>query len=174
MMDEYKKDAEKWRRFWSVYDQLGVYPQKYNGKDRDAYGEGWNDCQVQLLAGHDLIDKFYRDTDKSLPDKIQKLNDDEILWFNLDIKGWKVHMGVNCNDIFYWACGDVEEINIEEIQSLYDARYDEDGNRKKWGSTIWACLHRGSRPQHPIEDDMRKDGCWNEELESLPIRGNTG
>lgn len=169
-------DAKKWRRFWTVFDQLGIYPAKYDGKDRTAYGEGWNDCQTQLLACFGIIEDFYNNIDPLLPDKIQKLADDEVLWFHLDKNDFfgEVKMLVNCNDIFWWACADVEEVTLEEIPVLYDTCYDKDGNKKSWGSSIWACLHRKMRPQHPVEDSMKKERVWTDELEALPIRENTG
>jgi hypothetical protein len=171
-----EKDAIKWRRFWSVFDQLGVYPAKYDGKDRTAYGEGWNDCSSQLLSCYGIIEKFYESIDPSLPDKIQKLNDDEILEFHLRKEGYlsDVIMLVRCNDLFWWACADAEEVTIEEIPSLYDTCYDEDENKKRWASDIWCCLHRGMRPQHPIEKTMKEKGVWTDELEKLPVREYTG
>jgi hypothetical protein len=175
-MNDDELDAKKWRRFWTVFEQMGIYPAKYDGKDRTAYGEGWNDCQVQFLACLDILEKFYNSTDPMLADKIQKLNEDGILFFHLEKDDFFgiVKMGVNCNDLFWWACADIEEISLEEIPTLYDACYDEGGNKKDWGSSIWACLHRKMRPQHPMEDSMKKDGAWTDELEALPIRGNTG
>jgi hypothetical protein len=175
-MNNDELDAKKWRRFWLVFEQMGIYPAKYDGKDRTAYGEGWNDCQAQFLACFDIVERFYENIDPTLPDKIQKLNNDDILFFHLkkdDFFG-TVEMGVNCNDLFWWACAEIEEISLEEIPALYDASYDENGYSKPWGASIWACLHRGMRPQHPIEDDMKKAGVWTDELEALPVRDNTG
>jgi hypothetical protein len=175
-MNNDELDAKKWRRFWAVFEQMGIHPVKYGDKDRTAYQEGWNDCQMQFLACFDIIEKFYENLDPTLADKIQKLNDDEIVWFHLDKNDFfgEVKMAVLCNDIFWWACADMEDISLEEIPTLYDMCYDKDGNRKDWGSSIWACLHRKMRPQHPIEDDMKKAGVWIDELESLPVRDNTG
>jgi hypothetical protein len=81
---------------------------------------------------------------------------------------------VNCNDVFWWACSDYEYITYDEIQDLYELCFDEKGKDKPFGSVIWACLKRKMRPQHPLEDMMKKNNVWNDKLESLPIRGNTG
>lgn len=177
-MTDNELDAKKWRRFWSIFEQMGIYPAKYDGKDRDAYGNGWNDCQMQFLACFDLIEKFYENIDPKLSDKIQKLTDDEVIWFRLnkmDFLG-DVKLLVNCNDLFWWACADVEEVILDEFASLYDYCYDEQGNEKNqgWGHSIWACLHREMRPQHPMEDMMKEIGVWTSELEALPVRENTG
>lgn len=87
-----------------------------------------------------------------------------------------IAIAVNCNDVFYWACADYEFLvyGNGDIQSLYEHCFDIEGNKKRWGSTIWACLKRGMRPQHPIEDQMKKENVWPPELEALPVRGNTG
>ncbi len=57
---------------------------------------------------------------------------------------------------------------------MYESCFDKDGNYIDWGSTKWICIKRKMRPQHPIEDDMKKDGFWCDELESLPVREHTG
>lgn len=71
---------------------------------------------------------------------------------------------VNCSDVFAWACSDAENITTDEILSLYK----EVVKNPKWGSTIWVCLKRQEQPQKPIVDDMKKEGFWTDELESLP------
>lgn len=169
-------DAKKWRMLWSVFEQMGIYPAKIGDKERTVYQDGWNDCQEQLLVCIELMEKFYDNIDPSLPDKIQKLNDDEFLWFGLNKKDfWSdIKMFVVCNDLFWWAVADLEDVTLEEIPALYDACYDENGEIKKWGSDIWCCLHRGMRPQHPIEDKMKEEGFWTDELDALPVRGDTG
>lgn len=175
-MSDDELDAKKWRRFWTIFDQMGIYPAEYNGEKRTAYGEGWNDCQAQLLACFDILERFYGNIDPSLPDKIQKLDDDSILFFHFKKDGFmgEIELGVNCNDLFWWACADVEEISLEEIPALFNACYDENGYSKHWGASIWACLHRKMRPQHPIEDAMKEAGVWTDDLETLPVRENTG
>jgi len=85
-----------------------------------------------------------------------------------------IALGVNCNDIFWWGCADLELFNYSEIQSLYESSFDKEGNEKPWGSIIWSCLHRKMRPQHPVEDMMKKQGFWTNDLEALPVRVNTG
>jgi len=81
---------------------------------------------------------------------------------------------VNCNDVFWWAVADCEPIPYDEIQTLYELCFNENGEKKRFGSVIWACLKRGMRPQHPIEDEIKKEGAWTPELESLPVRDYTG
>lgn len=72
---------------------------------------------------------------------------------------------VNCSDIFAWGCCDAEELPRPEIRNLFHMWYKD----KVWGSTKWCCLQRKLRPQQPIIDDMKKDGSWDDEMESLPL-----
>lgn len=81
-----------------------------------------------------------------------------------------IFLAYNCNDLFYWGCADMEIISWKDIEPMYL----ELQKNPRWGLTIWVCKKRGMRPQHPIEEDMKKDGLWTDELEALPVRGNTG
>ncbi len=71
---------------------------------------------------------------------------------------------VNCSDVFAWGCSDAENITTDEILYLYK----EVKKNPRWGSTIWVCLKRNEQPQDPIVADMKKEGFWTEQLESLP------
>jgi hypothetical protein len=75
---------------------------------------------------------------------------------------------INCNDLFWWAMADYEVFSYSDIEGLYKA------SKEKWGISKWVCKKRSMRPQHPIENDMKKDGAWDEEMELLPERGSTG
>lgn len=80
---------------------------------------------------------------------------------------------VNCNDVFAWAYADGEEVSFSEyveegkVNELYDLLRLHLEN-KKWGSIKWVCLKRNMKPQSPIVRDMKKEGYWDTELESLP------
>ena len=84
-----------------------------------------------------------------------------------------VSIYLNCNDLFYRAA-DMEPLPYNEIGNLYKSCFDKEGNPKKWGGTIWACLQRKMRPLYPIEKLMKKQGFWTDELEALPVRKDTG
>lgn len=73
---------------------------------------------------------------------------------------------VNCNDLFYWACGDAEGLSYRDIPVLWNA-WERDG---RGGVERWVCLHRGMRPQTPVERDWRAAGVWDAALEALPPR----
>lgn len=73
---------------------------------------------------------------------------------------------VNCNDMFWWATADAEPLPHDKISSLYKMHKAD----KKWGSAKWCCLQRNMRPQDPVMEDMKKDGSWDEQMESLPVR----
>jgi len=103
------------------------------------------------------------------------------LIFDVDIKAKLgdeekeiIALALNANDLFWWACADFEFFSWEDIESIYNMCFDENGKFQRWGCSRWICLRRGMRPQHPIEDDMKKEGCWTDDLEALPVRENTG
>lgn len=58
---------------------------------------------------------------------------------------------VNCNDLFWWACADLEEITPENIGVLEQALKDCDAVEPRLGSiygpSLFACRVRGMRPQ---------------------------
>ncbi len=68
-----------------------------------------------------------------------------------------------CNDVFEWGTADAEPIIPDEFHKLYEL-YKEN---RDWGATKWACKKRNLQPQLPIVEGMKKDGYWDEELESL-------
>jgi len=70
---------------------------------------------------------------------------------------------VNCNDVFSWGTSDAEDLPYEEIGRLYKMHKAD----PHWGSNIWCILRRKQKPQKPMEDMMRKDGVWTDELEKV-------
>lgn len=85
-----------------------------------------------------------------------------------------VALAINANDLFWWACADFEYFSYNDIEDIYNHCFDKNGNYNLFGSSIWVCLKRGMRPQHPVEEDMKAMGFWCDELEALPIREETG
>lgn len=79
-------------------------------------------------------------------------------------KGETIVLFVNCNDVFAWGCADAEDIKLEELPNLYRLWLE----NKRWGSTKWVCQKRNEKPQEPIENDMKKEGVWDEKMEALP------
>jgi hypothetical protein len=67
-----------------------------------------------------------------------------------------VYVGVNCNDVFAWACGDAEELPFSEIRTLYDMVIKD----RSWGSAIWVCKRRGDMPQAAVAKRIREAGIW--------------
>lgn len=93
---------------------------------------------------------------------------DEIVWVNNNrdknnkLIPWLL---VNTNDIMMWACGDNEELEYDQIESLTKLYLD----NFEWGPTKWTCLYKNMQPQYPIVRDMKKSGYWDSELENLPL-----
>lgn len=59
---------------------------------------------------------------------------------------------VYCSDTFYWACSDLEAIEIEDLpllkQSLLDAWDVEEGD--DYGMLLWVCRKRKMRPMDQL------------------------
>lgn len=75
---------------------------------------------------------------------------------------YKLKLMVNSSDVFVWGCSDSDEIQMEEIQTLFDLCWN-----FKHGECIWLCLKRKEKPQQPVEDMMKKDDSWIPELDLL-------
>ena len=73
---------------------------------------------------------------------------------------------VNCNDLFAWGCADAEPLPLSEVAALWRAWKAD----PVYGSSKWACLRRGQRPQGPVERRWREHGTWGPEMEALPPR----
>jgi hypothetical protein len=85
---------------------------------------------------------------------------DHILVFKNEDKTLSLH--VNCSDLFAWACADSEPLLFDDLPILYKLR------NEKWGISKWCCKKRNEKPQKPIEDEMKLEGVWDEEMEALP------
>jgi len=99
-----------------------------------------------------------------------KTNEKGVILGTDETKPWEISeesttvLYVNCNDLFYWGTADAESLPNSEIGNLYRMWK----ANPKWGVDKWCCLRRKLRPQIPIVEMMKKDGFWDEELESLP------
>lgn len=74
---------------------------------------------------------------------------------------------VNCNDIFAWACADGDDIDYDEIPELFKMHMKD----RNWGSTKWCCKKRNEKPQKPVADKIKKDGCWENWMDDLKLNG---
>lgn len=83
--------------------------------------------------------------------------------FDTEGKERTVCLFVNCNDLFAWACADAECVQHHEIESLYRA-----WKSSSFGIDKWCCKHRKQKPQKPVEDAIRQEGHWDDEMEALP------
>jgi hypothetical protein len=73
---------------------------------------------------------------------------------------------VNCNDVFMWACADAENIDLKDINDLYE-HFIKD---PIWGAAIWCCKRRKYMPQPPLEQEIIKAGIWD--LDSMGLDKN--
>ncbi len=79
----------------------------------------------------------------------------DMIWWRINeygIQDDKVHVFVNCNDFFHWACSDLEEITldnidllestIQECEEILGGKY-----RASDAFLLWCCRVREMRPQ---------------------------
>jgi hypothetical protein len=92
---------------------------------------------LRFLVERDMaIDKFYFDTDNGIV------------------------IAENCNDLFFWACADAEDITPSDLPMLEQAIKDCEAVGSclsAYAGTIYACRKRGMRPQNPCYSGYPKD-----------------
>lgn len=87
-------------------------------------------------------------------------------------ESYTIVLFVNTSDVFEWGVADgdsitgSDEVDIEtnDIYRLLTYVIE----NEKWGSIKYACWKRNLQPQKPQIDDMKKDGVWDEFMESFP------
>lgn len=96
---------------------------------------------------------------------LAQLLHDEVCLINADDEKTNImELFINTSDVFAWGVADADKLNFADICDLYKMHIKD----KKWGSVKWACINRNEKPQRPIVNDMKKDGYWDDALESLP------
>lgn len=172
----------------AVYMTLGIHPasvidREGNKTVRGEYGDGWNSVAMQYckepienptpeqLRGindcKDAIQKAFTlcntwvDSLGVLKDKVLKLVDEENLF--LMIRKGVVAPVVNCNDTFYYASADCEDITVEELPEYLELVEKND----TYGWLVWCCKKRQHRPLSPLVERMKLAGVWTTELEAL-------
>ena len=102
---------------------------------------------------------------------LAKLLQDEVLFANgrryiCDYDGEQpetIVLFVNCNDIFAWACADAEPLPLKEVGPLFKMHQSD----PTWGAARWCCFRRNQKPQGPVIEAMKRDGSWDERMETL-------
>lgn len=146
----------------SAFATFGVYAQYTNGVKRTEWQEGWNAAYKCFIDKEMAIRDFFEKLDEEQQLFLSKLIDDNALFVH--VKMGIVSLCINCNDLFFWGCADVEEIKLEELDTLkeYMKEY------PVFGISVWCCIKRNLRPQLPVVENIKKCGEWSDELESLP------
>jgi hypothetical protein len=73
---------------------------------------------------------------------------------------------VNCDDVFAWACADAEELNMDELEDLFDHAKQDD----VYGPIVWCCKKRNEMPIRPHREHIQRSGLWN--LEEMGLEPN--
>jgi len=72
------------------------------------------------------------------------------VWWRTDGKYAPVTFFINCNDLFFWACADAEQItedNIEILLTAYEDAKAADEDGECYASLLFCARARGMRPQ---------------------------
>lgn len=74
----------------------------------------------------------------------------------------RLKLMVNSSDTFAWGCSDADEIDLTEIQCLFDLVWN-----YMHGDIIWLCLKRDEQPQRPMKEILVNSNSWIPELAKL-------
>jgi hypothetical protein len=143
-----------------AYYDMGVYCQAVidgdgTKKKRTEWQEGWNAYGSALLKKTSIIDKWLR----SLPEdagSVVRLLEEDRLCISVDESepdAPRLVLMVNCNDLFYWACADAEEITLAELPALEQALQESPTH----GDLLWCARKRQMRPQAPYYKGFTKE-----------------
>ena len=138
-------------------DALGIYPKSFRGKDRTEWQEGWNAAVIKLSQNESKITDWITKLNNPI---VEQLLIDEAIILYLTNDDIEIHM--NCNDVFMWACSDMEEVTFDELENFAEM------SKTPWGAIKWVCIKRNEKPQYPMIWDMSQDGEWDDVMENLP------
>lgn len=109
----------------------------------DATKRGSDDALRAIRAEHEFMERLLRVTEAAE-------NNEDLLWREQADGSWKFF--VICNDIFWWATADLEEITPDNIHILEESYKDLnaiDYVETSFTSMLFAARARGMRPQRP-------------------------
>ena len=86
------------------------------------------------------------------------------------IEAWIIALALNMNDVFYWACADLEFFSFADVKDIFNKCFSESGKFNRFGDMKWCCVKRNMRPQHEYIKLIKEAGLWDDEWESLPER----
>jgi hypothetical protein len=136
-------------------DDMGLYPMSVKGgshpyEKRTERMEGHNAAVMEIHEKACQIEEFL----SKCPCRTEV--EDALLKDDIYVRTYKndgVKLIVNCNDVFYWACADYEEIKLEELKDLADCIT----LTKSFGSMLWVCKKRSMRPQISWYSEFSED-----------------
>lgn len=74
-----------------------------------------------------------------------------------------IYASVNCNDLFYWGCAEAETVWPEDLpdieRAIADAKACDDpsDHGEIFGTSLWCCRKRATRPQKPCMKDYKPE-----------------
>ena len=85
-------------------------------------------------------------------------------------ESWVIALALMMNDVFYWACADLEFFSFSDVKDIFNKCFDKKGKYNRFGDMKWCCLKRNMRPQHEWIKIIKQEGLWDDEWESIPER----
>lgn len=148
---DYRKAIIEYLPFYLAVDDTGIYPIAVKGgknpyEKRTEKMEGYNEAVMEITKKAGKISEFLEKHPHQTEIIDALLND----WIYLQADDEYIKLFVNCNDVFYWAMSESEEIKPEEIKDLRECAK----LSKDYGAMLWACRKRGMRPQSPRFKDF--------------------
>ena len=127
-------------------DNMGIHPQSWTDNNgvttkRTPEQEAHNKCLMRMTENRTKAHKML----KSCPPELFDLIRDDESGVSISLWGDGPTFEVNCNDLFWWACADAEELTLEEIPDLLRALEES----PKFGTDLWVARKREMRPQDP-------------------------
>jgi len=150
---DYREAAIENLPYRLAIDDVGIYAAAVTGgknpyEKRTERMEGHNEAIMGIAKKASQIADFIRKHQYRTEIEDALLKD----WIHIDADE-TIKLYVNCNDVFWWACADSEEIKPEEIKGLQECVE----LSKAYGTILWACRKRGMRPQSPWFEDLSKE-----------------
>lgn len=100
---------------------------------------------------------------------------EDLWWRPNEADPEQIDFYINCNDVFAWACADVEQIteeNIEVLESTFAQCEERLGKyRALWAAILFCARVRKERPQNAwynllLNTDSTEDAFWREQFDA--------
>lgn len=145
--------ALAWVEENAAHNSLGIYPWAVHGEGgyekRSEWQEGWNACNMRHTNNAVTVSSYLDTLDEGIKWTVENLLITEQLRIAVQEDG-SAYLYILCNDVFFWACADLEEVPLAEIPDLIECYK----QTPDYGDILWICKKRKLRPQNPFREVM--------------------